>query len=404
MVLDVVHINSNSYNSNNNISNSIFSNVSNSIENNVYIDSSVCEKVFNFLLGGRSINNSTREWKDLFKCQMKSGAYSDTPFLVVTAALLQSIIPIAIGQQWSMFNRFKSNRTTTTKSVNAEETVRQASRASATNEDHNFSKLIIILQYNNALVNGISALDELQFKINKVLEVKELQFDTGEQRHLNEQLLKTIPNFKACGPDGIPLEFFKDLIPHLHIMGTHLPIWVPIQLLINCKLRRYQLSLHTARGCLPNFPTYISIDLEHQNRIINSFLVGVIIDDWKFYNHQVSGSFEGKSFMNITYGLMKPHPIIWCYAEDSNPALYSNLTEPELRTLSYIIIFTASKQHENPILILSMSRPQKLIITNINSKINYTDQIKKNIEKVQTAFRDKKFLLEKYSLYRQFND
>ena len=103
----------------------------------MYVDSSVCEKVFNFLLGGRSINNSTREWKDLLKCQMKSGAYSDTPFLVVTAALLQSIIPIAIGQQWSLFNRFKSN-STTTKSVNAEETVRQASRASATNEDHNF--------------------------------------------------------------------------------------------------------------------------------------------------------------------------------------------------------------------------------------------------------------------------
>jgi len=63
----------------------------------VYVDFSVCEKVFNFLLGGRSINNSTREWEDLFKCQMKSGAYSDTLFLVVTAALLQSIIPIAIG-------------------------------------------------------------------------------------------------------------------------------------------------------------------------------------------------------------------------------------------------------------------------------------------------------------------
>jgi len=69
---------------------------------------------------------------------MKSGAYSDTPFLVVTTALLQSIIPIAIGQQWSLFNRFKSNRTTTTKNFNAEETVWQASRASATNEDHNF--------------------------------------------------------------------------------------------------------------------------------------------------------------------------------------------------------------------------------------------------------------------------
>jgi len=55
---------------------------------------------------------------------MKSGAYSDTPFLVVTAPLLQSIIPIAIGQQWSLFNRFKLNSTTTTKNVNAEETVR----------------------------------------------------------------------------------------------------------------------------------------------------------------------------------------------------------------------------------------------------------------------------------------
>jgi len=43
-----------------------FCNVSDSIENYVYVDSSLCEKVFNFLLGGRSINNSTREWKDLF--------------------------------------------------------------------------------------------------------------------------------------------------------------------------------------------------------------------------------------------------------------------------------------------------------------------------------------------------
>ena len=70
-----INSNSNNSNSNNsNISNSIFSNVSNSIENNVYVDSSVCEKVLNFLLGGNSNNNSTREWKDLFKYQMKSGA------------------------------------------------------------------------------------------------------------------------------------------------------------------------------------------------------------------------------------------------------------------------------------------------------------------------------------------
>ena len=70
---------------------------------NVYVDSSVCEKVFNFLLGSRSINSSTREWKDLFKCQMKSGAYSDIPFLVVTAALLPSMIPIAIIGQVMVF-------------------------------------------------------------------------------------------------------------------------------------------------------------------------------------------------------------------------------------------------------------------------------------------------------------
>jgi len=76
----------------------------------VYVDSSVCEKVFNFLLGDRSINNSTKEWKVLFKCQMKSGAYSDTPFLVVTEALLPSIIPIAIGQQVSRF-LYNSNPT-----------------------------------------------------------------------------------------------------------------------------------------------------------------------------------------------------------------------------------------------------------------------------------------------------
>ncbi|KAG4090806.1 hypothetical protein H8356DRAFT_1335683 [Neocallimastix lanati (nom. inval.)] len=57
-------------------------------------------------------------------------------------------------------------------------------------------------------------------------------------------------------------------------------------LLINCKLRRSQSSLHTARRCIPNVPTYISNDHEHQNGTINSSLVGVIIGDWKFYNHQ----------------------------------------------------------------------------------------------------------------------
>jgi len=97
-LLIVNNDNSNSNNSNNSNSNNSYSiisnsnnsysnisNVSNSIENNVYVDSSMCEKVFNFLpswiLGGKSINNSTRKWKDLFKCQMKSGAYSDNTIL-----------------------------------------------------------------------------------------------------------------------------------------------------------------------------------------------------------------------------------------------------------------------------------------------------------------------------------
>ncbi|KAG4086337.1 hypothetical protein H8356DRAFT_1342226 [Neocallimastix lanati (nom. inval.)] len=132
--------NSNNSYSNNSYSNNIFfSNASDSIENYVYVDSSLCEKVIYFI----------------FKCQMKSGAYSDTPFLVVTAALLQSIILIAIGQQWSLFNRFKLNRTTY---------YQEHRPASAkTNEDHNFynnafvkSKInyYTILQYNNALVKS----------------------------------------------------------------------------------------------------------------------------------------------------------------------------------------------------------------------------------------------------------
>ncbi|KAG4096831.1 hypothetical protein H8356DRAFT_1348359 [Neocallimastix lanati (nom. inval.)] len=51
-------------------------------------------------------------------------------------------------------------------------------------------------------------------------------------------------------------------------------------------LHRSQSSLHTTRRCLPNVPTYISIDHEHLNGIINSSLVGVIIGGWKYYNHQ----------------------------------------------------------------------------------------------------------------------
>jgi len=46
-----------------------------------------------------------------------------------------NIIPFAIGRQRLFLNRFKYNKY---KSVNAEITVRRASRARATNIDHNF--------------------------------------------------------------------------------------------------------------------------------------------------------------------------------------------------------------------------------------------------------------------------
>ncbi|KAG4096954.1 hypothetical protein H8356DRAFT_1348561 [Neocallimastix lanati (nom. inval.)] len=92
-----------------------------------------------------------------------------------------------------------------------------------------------------------------------------------------------------------------------------------IQLLINCKLRRSQSSLHTAWRCLSNVPKYISIDHEHQNGIINSSLMGVFIGNWKYITI---------TKVYATIQNVKPHPIIWCHAEDSNPAIYSNLYRP----------------------------------------------------------------------------
>ena len=100
----------------------------------MYNNSSVCTKLFEFLLGGRNNNFISREWKELCKYQTSTGDLTDTPFLVVTAALLNKIMPTAIGQQWTMFCRFNPK----TKSVNAEETVRQDSRSSAAENDHNF--------------------------------------------------------------------------------------------------------------------------------------------------------------------------------------------------------------------------------------------------------------------------
>ena len=101
----------------------------------MYRNSSVFNKVFNFLLGSRFYNINSREWKDLCNCQINPGIYSDATFSKVTADLLDNIIPIAFGPQRLLFNGFKKKFD---KSVNAEITVRQASRAGAINRDHIF--------------------------------------------------------------------------------------------------------------------------------------------------------------------------------------------------------------------------------------------------------------------------
>ncbi|KAG4093087.1 hypothetical protein H8356DRAFT_1429093 [Neocallimastix lanati (nom. inval.)] len=67
------------------------------------------------------------------------------------------------------------------------------------------------------------------------------------------------------------------------------------RLLINCKLRRSQSSLHTARRCIPNVPTYISNDHEHQNGTINSSLVGLCFNSKRSIRD---------GLMDITCGLM----------------------------------------------------------------------------------------------------
>ncbi|OUM70059.1 hypothetical protein PIROE2DRAFT_2019 [Piromyces sp. E2] len=100
------------------------------INNSVYNNSSMFSKIFNFLSRKRN-NNNTKEWKELYKCQTNVGLFSDIPFLLVTATLLNNIISIAIGRQRPLFDKFKPDNT---KSVNADIIVRQISRVSATHE------------------------------------------------------------------------------------------------------------------------------------------------------------------------------------------------------------------------------------------------------------------------------
>jgi len=125
-----------------------------------------------------------------------------------------------------------------------------------------------------------------------------------------------------------------------------------IQLLINCMVMSYWHTVSASplaivvthcRRFIPNVPTYISIDYEHQNGIINSSLVGVIIGDWKYYNYQ-GLCFNSKlsirvgwnnhlreSLMNITvswYPRIETSSDHLMPCRGFEPPLYSNLYRP----------------------------------------------------------------------------
>ena len=101
-------------------------------------------RLYNFLLGGRNVNiidlNYKKEWNILFKNQIISGDYLKMSFLVRSAALFTEIMPLASTRQGLLFRKYKCKLT---RSINAENAVRQASRAnSSEGEDHNFFQIV----------------------------------------------------------------------------------------------------------------------------------------------------------------------------------------------------------------------------------------------------------------------
>ena len=91
---------------------------------------------FYFLLGGRLNSNSeifsNREWAKIFKCQTDSGEYFHIPYMVKLASYLNMIIPIVAERKRLLFDRYKLEHT---KSVKADNPVKQASRTNATNRN-----------------------------------------------------------------------------------------------------------------------------------------------------------------------------------------------------------------------------------------------------------------------------
>jgi len=120
-------------------------NISNFLNNecvkNIYV---TWYRLYNFLLGGRDAEiidlNYKKDWDVLLKNQINSEDYSKTPFLVRSAALFTEIMPRFSTRQGLSFRRYKRKLT---RSVNAENTVRPASRTNASEGgDHNFFQIV----------------------------------------------------------------------------------------------------------------------------------------------------------------------------------------------------------------------------------------------------------------------
>ena len=110
---------------------------------------------------------------------MKLDVYSDIPFLVVTAALLQSIIPIAIGQhkcdalasfRWNSLNFIDDLYVLFLRKIRAFNLL--SSYDSISNFEDYINHYIYL------------------FLLGGTLVLNELHLDSGEQRHLNELLFK----------------------------------------------------------------------------------------------------------------------------------------------------------------------------------------------------------------------
>jgi len=124
-------------------------NLSNFLNNecvNIYV---TWYRSYNFLLGGRYTGiidlNYKKEWNILFRNQIISGDYSKTPFLVRSAALFTEIMPWDSTRQGLLFRKYKRKLT---RSANAKNAVRQASRANASEgEVHNFFQFLSDSQF-----------------------------------------------------------------------------------------------------------------------------------------------------------------------------------------------------------------------------------------------------------------